>query len=232
MHADIAWPCSLHPSTQASLLALAKPFDCQRLTGSLPGVLYVSSGCLVTYAANASISNSLGLIFGRGCWLGTQSIHNPAYAPSERNETLLPTELLLFPRADIESLSEQEPEVFKFLFHIAQQVVRISLQMGSNTLFCLTTRIVYVLLELVAKNTAANTPVPSLNITQQRLSQITGISRPRVNEVLKELARTGEITIRRSELNITDMAALKARLHPFSLMYYDPVPHIQPPISG
>ncbi|MBL0559475.1 Crp/Fnr family transcriptional regulator [Aeromonas hydrophila] len=140
--------------------------------------------------------------------------------------------MLLFPRADIESLSEQEPEVFKFLFHIAQQVVRISLQMGSNTLFCLTTRIVYVLLELVAKNAAANTPVPSLNITQQRLSQITGISRPRVNEVLKELARTGEITIRRSELNITDMAALKARLHPFSLMYYDPVPHIQPPISG
>lgn len=227
MNNDIAWPCVLHPSTQASLLALAKPFDCQRLTGSLPGVIYVSSGCLVGYAANASMSNSLGLIFGRGCWLGTQSIHNPAYAPSERYETLLPTELWLFPRADVELLSEKDPEVFKFLFHIAQQVVRISLQMGSNTLFCLTTRIAYVLLELVAKNTAADPFASSLQITQQKLSQIAGISRPRVNEVLKELARTGEITIRRGGLDITDMASLKARLHPFSLMYYDPVPHIQ-----
>lgn len=220
----IQWPCQLSAQTQSELLAIAKPFDYRQLSAPMPGVLYVESGCLVGYATNSNVDASLGLIFGRGTWFGIQSINNPEYASSEIYEPLLPTRLLLLPKQDVEAMLDTNPEIYKFLFYIAQQRGRVSLQMASNTLFCLTTRVTYILLELIDKHGIHDTPLQEINITQQNLSHIVGISRPRVNEVLKMLADAQEIFIQRGKIVITDYAKLKARLHPFSLMYHDPAP--------
>lgn len=221
---SIQWPCSLSAKTQADLLAIARSFDYRQLSAPMPGVLYVASGCLVGYATNSNIDNSLGLVFGHGTWFGIQSIHNPEYASSEIYEALLPTRVFLLPKQEIEAMLEKNPEVYKFLFYIAQQRGRISLQMASNTLFCLTTRVVYILLELAAQHCPATNVSHEIKITQQSLSHIVGISRPRVNEVLKMLADAGEITIQRGKLVILNYSGLKSRLHPFSLMYHDPTP--------
>ncbi|MFC3913889.1 Crp/Fnr family transcriptional regulator [Pseudaeromonas sharmana] len=224
--AEIQWPCPLPDATKASLLQIARPFDPSRLMGPMPGIFYVLSGCVVGYATNEAMDNSLGLIFGHGSWFGIQYIDNPEYAPVELFETLLPTRLLLFPKDSLQFLLEKEPLVYKLLFFISQQIGRMTLQIGSNTLFCLTTRVTYLLLELARQHALVEDSHPVLKITQQRLSQIAGISRPRVNEVLNVLADAGEIAIRRGEILLLDFTAMKARLPQFSFMYHDPVPHI------
>ncbi|KAB7687057.1 Crp/Fnr family transcriptional regulator [Plesiomonas shigelloides] len=221
---NIQWPCVLSAETQAQLLSIAKPFDYRSLTAPMPGVLYVESGCLVGYATNSNIDTSLGLIFGHGTWFGIQSINNPEYASAEIYEALLPTRLFVLPKQEVEAMLDSNPEIYKFLFYIAQQRGRVSLQMASNTLFCLTTRVVYILLELITKHNFDNQQPQEIHITQQNLSHIVGISRPRVNEVLKMLADAEEIIIKRGKIVITDYAKLKTRLHPFSLMYHDPAP--------
>lgn len=223
---EILWPCPLPEETQSKLQAIAQPFDYKRLTGPMPGVFYVASGCLIAYTTNAATDSSLGIIFGRGSWFGIQSIDNPEYAPNELYDALLPSQLWLFPRQELERLLAQDQEIYKFLFYIAQQIGRITLQLGSNTLYCLTTRVTYLLLELANQHQLTEMPTPVITITQQTLSQIAGISRPRVNEVLKVLADANEIAVSRGEIQLLDIAALKARLPDISFMYHDPVPQV------
>lgn len=225
---DMQWPCPLPDETKSRLIAIAQPFDYKRLTGPMPGVFYIASGCLVGYTTNMTTDNSLGLVFGHGSWFGIQSIDNPEYAPSELYDALLPTQLWLFPRQELERLLAQDQEIYKFLFYIAQQIGRITLQLGSNTLYCLTTRVTYLLLELANQHPFTATQEPVLLITQQTLSQIAGISRPRVNEVLKLLSDAGEIAVSRGEIQLLDPTALKARLPDLSFMYHDPLPDIAP----
>ncbi len=221
--AEIQWPCPLQETTRQRLLSIAQPYELNWRTGPLPGVIYVATGCVVGYATNETMDNSLGLMYGHGRWFGIQSIDNPTYAPTSLYEALLPTELLLFPARELERLVEQDPEIYKFLFFIAQYIGRITLQLGSNTLFCLTTRIIYVLLELADKPTSLNEAQPLIHITQQSLSQIVGISRPRVNEVLKTLDGSGEIKLGRGEIRLLDIATLRARLPAMSYMHHDPI---------
>lgn len=220
---DIRWPCILPTATQESLLRIARQYDHSQLVGPLPGVFYVASGCLVSYATNTSMDNSLGLLFGRGCWFGIQSIHNTTYRPVHLYESLLPTKLILFPRDELESLLAEDPWIYKLLFYIAQYISRIELQMGSNNLHCLITRVAFVLLELAVKHALSNDRKLCIKITQQTLSQIVGISRPRVNEVLKFLADAGELLLNRGEITLLDLPALKARLPPPCFTYHDPV---------
>lgn len=226
--ADIQWPCSLSQASKERLLAIAQSYDYKQLTGPMPGILYVASGCLVGYTTNEKMESSLGMIFGHGCWFGIQGIGNPSYEPSGWYETLLPTELILFPKQELEQLLTQDPELYKLLFVISQHIGRMLLQLGSNTLFCLTTRVTYLLLELANHQPPKESSPPVISITQQVLSQIAGISRPRVNEALKVLADAGEIALGRGEIRLLAITELKARLPSFSYMYHDPIPSIAP----
>lgn len=211
LDAGIKWPCPLKKTTQERLLSIARPYDLNNLKNRLPGIFYVASGCLVGYATNKNMDNSLGLVFGAGCWFGIQAINNPDYRRKQIYETLYPTELWVFPREEVERLLEQDLEIYKFLFFIAQKTSSAVMQLGSNTLYCLMTRVTFILLELAQKATTDDDDY-IINITQQNLSQIAGISRPRVNEVLKELASCGEIRLGRREIALLNIQALRKRL--------------------
>ncbi|WP_421187417.1 Crp/Fnr family transcriptional regulator [Aeromonas enteropelogenes] len=219
---EIEWPCTLQPSTQAHLLAMLKPIEVRQLDSGLPGIIYVHSGCLVSYASSVTLDNSLGLLYGAGSWFGIQVIHNNRYNPQVMYEPLRPTQLFLLPKAEIERSLLKNVEIYKFLFFISQRIGRLSLQMGSNALHSLTSRIIYVLLELSAKNLESNASSLIIKITQQKLSQIVGISRPRLNEVLQDLVVSGELSLERGTIKINMPDKLKTRLHEFHLMFNDP----------
>ncbi|WP_421207333.1 Crp/Fnr family transcriptional regulator [Aeromonas sp. 601027] len=218
----IEWPCTLQQSTQAHLLAMLKSIEIRQLDSGLPGIIYVHSGCLVSYASNVTLDNSLGLLYGAGSWFGIQVIHNNRYNPQIMYEPLRPTQLFLLPKAEIERSLLKNIEIYKFLFFISQRIGRLSLQMGSNALHSLISRIIYVLLELSAKSSENNATPLTIKITQQKLSQIVGISRPRLNEVLQDLVVSGELSLERGTIKINKPDKLKARLHKFHLMFNDP----------
>ncbi|WP_421224194.1 Crp/Fnr family transcriptional regulator [Aeromonas enteropelogenes] len=220
---DIEWPCTLQPSTQERLLAMAKPIGIRDLEGTLPGIIYVRSGCLACYASNVTLDNSIGLLCGTGNWFGSQFIQNYGYSPQVMYESIRSTRLIYLPTVEIERFSLENTEVYKFLFFISQHMGRLSLQMGSNSLHSLTSRIIYVLLELLAKSSDNNKSSPTIKITQQKLSQIVGVSRPRLNEVLQDLVTSGDISLGRGVIKINDLNELKNRLHEFHLMFNDPI---------
>ncbi|WP_421315710.1 Crp/Fnr family transcriptional regulator [Aeromonas veronii] len=219
---EIEWPCTLQQSTKAQLLAMLKPIEIRQLDSGLPGIIYVHSGCVVSYASSVTLDNSLGLLYGAGSWFGIQVIHNNRYSPQVMYESLRPTQLFLLPTAEIERSLLKNIEIYKLLFFISQRIGRLSLQMGSNALHSLTSRIIYVLLELSAKNLESDVSSLTIKITQQKLSQIVGVSRPRLNEVLQSLVVSGDLSLERGIIKINNPDKLKSKLHEFNLMFNDP----------
>ena len=82
---------------------------------------------------------------------------------------------------------------------------------------------IYVLLELAARQTNVTGAKVSINISQTQLSTITGISRPRLNEVLKSIEQQGLVTIQRGKVSISDFEGLYERISPMNLMIRDPI---------
>ncbi|MGB1322737.1 MAG: Crp/Fnr family transcriptional regulator, partial [Vibrio gallaecicus] len=60
------------------------------------------------------------------------------------------------------------------------------------------------------------------------LSTITGISRSRLNEVLKGIEQAGLVTIQRGKVFISDIEGLYERISPMNLMMRNPVEDIKP----
>lgn len=218
---DIRWPCTLPPQLRDDFIDMAEPLDLKRLNDGLPGIVYIRSGCLTGYTFSENMDASLGMLHGHGCWFGIQSIH--ALPTPGIYEAITPTELVLFPKEKVESWLNRHPEGYQLLFFIAQHIGRILVQTGSNTLLSLTSRIIYVLLELANKAAPPNDVESRIKITQQTLSHIVGISRPRLNEILHVLSEQGAIRTERGTIVIRDPAGLKARLHSFSFQYHDPL---------
>ncbi|WP_421184795.1 Crp/Fnr family transcriptional regulator [Aeromonas enteropelogenes] len=144
---DIEWLCALSAQSRMYLLEIAKPCRDALFRTPLPGIFYVVSGCLVHYMTTPAANNSLGLVLGRGSWFGIQSIHCAEHI-YEIYEPMRPAKLLFFPKASIESLLRREPELYAFLFHIAQKMNRFGFQLTCNTLRSLMGRTVYALLHL------------------------------------------------------------------------------------
>ncbi|WP_080755629.1 Crp/Fnr family transcriptional regulator [Aeromonas hydrophila] len=219
----IEWPCTLKLSTKECLFDISQPVSVQELERDALGLIYVESGILIGYTTDINLENSLGLIHGEGEWFGVQTIFNDGYNPSVIYEMVSPGSLILFPKEKIMKILASLDEGYKFLFFISQRIGRLHLQMGSNSLHSLASRVIYVILELAIKSDLIHGQEYVITITQQRLSQIVGVSRPRLNEVLQDLAEKKNITISRGKIIVHNLDSLRDKLHSFLLMYHDPI---------
>lgn len=221
----LRWPGPLSEALQRQLLALAEPYDlvtmnCRQM--ALPGVLYMQHGSLAVMISNSEMDASLGLILGAGDWFGYQTLSLEPTQFFVLIEPLSPVAAYVLPRAKLQRLAEREPEVYKFLYFIGNRIHTSNLQLLLNSLHDLTSRLVYVLLELARSQPKAAGGEWTLTIAQQQLSFIAGISRPRLNQILKRLERDGEIRTQRGKILILDLPALRARINQVNLMFRDP----------
>lgn len=133
-------------------------------------------------------------------------------------EELEPVEVIFFPKDKIDQIAGKDPLVYKFLYHSSLESQQAWLKAQIVSLHNRETRVVYALLEVSRHTSQIQGSIVSVNASQKQLSSITGISRPRLNEVLKMLESNGEISVMRGAIHLLEIERLKQRLAPMSNM--------------
>lgn len=215
------WPCSLSTQLKRQLLDIAQQGKGLPNTQAFPGVYYITNGLATLSVLSENMSNSLGFVIGVNDWVGANSIGDidKMFLLSVELE---PLEYLFFSKKKVKQLSENNLEVFKFLFHCLNKIQPRFWQVSLTALHGKEVRIVYTLLSLAERKKTVKGAKISIKITQEQLCEVTGLSRPRINEVLKMIEKAHEISIERGIIHIIDITALGNRLNQLNTMFNDP----------
>ncbi|WP_060981440.1 Crp/Fnr family transcriptional regulator [Vibrio splendidus] len=229
---QIQWPCELSADLIESLIDIAvlktgvHSIEITQKFQNLPGVFYILSGSAGICFSTENMKSLSGGIIGRGDWIGALSIHADykLFAVAEEVEPII---MVLFPANKILELAERKCMVYKWLLHSGTKAQSIWMQAYLSSIHEKEQKTIYVLLELAARQTNIAGTTVSINISQTQLSTITGISRPRLNEVLKGIEQQGLVKIQRGKVFITDVEGLYEHISPMNLMIRDPVTEIK-----
>ncbi|ALO35201.1 hypothetical protein CMT41_11060 [Colwellia sp. MT41] len=224
---DIVWPCELSLSLKKSLLSIASIKHGVTSLGGSPkhpfcsDICYLFEGVAVLCTSTPNTSTTVGGVIGPQDWIGVGSM-DESDRPIYTTEEIVPVVLMAFPNKLLLNLAAQDSEVFKFLFYIAQALLKKWTQAAATVIHDKEMRIVYSLLELLVLHPKKGDVIPPIKISQQQLALLSGLSRHRVNEVLKELEIAEEIEIARGSLRIINLPKLAARLNNLNVSLRDP----------
>jgi len=224
---DIVWPCELSLSLKKNLLSIASVKQGISSLGGSPknpfssDLCYLLEGIAILNSSTQDTSTTVGGVIGPQDWIGVSGIDESS-RPVYTTEEIVPVVLMAFPNKLLLKLGEKESEVFKFLFYIAQKLLKKWTQAAVTVIHDKEMRIVYSLLELLVLHRKNDDVIPCIKISQQQLSFLTGISRPRVNGVLKELEVAEEIEIARGCFRIVNLPKLACRLNNLNVSMRDP----------
>lgn len=229
---QIQWPCELPQELIDSLVEIAvfktgiHSLEITQKFQNLPGVFYILSGSAGICFSTENMKSLSGGVIGKGDWMGALTIHAEynLFAVAEEVE---PISMILFPADKVLELAEEQCMVFKWLLHCGTRAQSIWMQAYLSSIHEKEQKTIYVLLELAARQNNIAGEFVSINISQTQLSTITGISRPRLNEVLKGIEQQGLVKIQRGKVFITDVEGLYERISPMNLMMRDPVAEIK-----
>lgn len=219
---DINWPCDLSIKLKSFLMSIAVKrvgVNCLGGTPSSPlaeGLVYCLQGSAIISWSSYDMRNKVGAVIGTQDWMGFLNIGekptNYVYSTIE----IKPVTCLVFPRIAILEYAQQDFEMYKLLFHIVKKIVPKWIQASITGLHDVELRVISALLDLVLLEPEIIDYQVEIHISQQQLSDFTGVSRPRVNEVLKHIERSGEIQIMRNKIQFNDIRALSKRLQYFN----------------
>lgn len=218
---NIQWPCELSDNLKRQLLNIARPCKGTPNIQKKTGIYYVTRGLSIMYYTTDYMNNNLGFVIGAHDWLGASRIPNNTKLFLQ-TIVIEPEEYLFFQNHKISQLAEINPEVYKLLYYCLANIQPVHLQGQLTSMQNKEVRVVYTLLALAKKKQTINGAKISLQITQEQLSLATGLSRPRINEVLKQIENSHEISITRGKICILDIIALGNRLDHALMMFYDP----------
>jgi CRP-like cAMP-binding protein len=213
---QIAWPCELSSETKLQLTAISRSVNSNN--ANLPanhwlmdGVYYLRQGMLTVTLTSDSDKQYVSTVIAKGDWFGVLAI--------ERSEPMVvatvevaPSSYWFFPAASIDKLAKGNAEIYKWLYFAACQFQPRLLGAMMSEHHSRRTRVVYVLLELSARQTTISGALPQLKVSQQKLSEICCLTRPRLNEVLKALQHQGLIVVQRGAIQLLDLAALEREI--------------------
>ncbi|WP_299136070.1 Crp/Fnr family transcriptional regulator [uncultured Vibrio sp.] len=230
---QIQWPCELPQELIDSLVEIAvfktgiHSLEITQKFQNLPGVFYILSGSAGICFSTENMKSLSGGVIGKGDWMGALTIHAEynLFAVAEEVE---PISMILFPADKVLELAEEQCMVFKWLLHCGTRAQSIWMQAYLSSIHEKEQKTIYVLLELAARQTNITGATVSINVSQTQLSTITGISRSRLNEVLKGIEQAGLVTIQRGKVFISDIEGLYERISPMNLMMRNPVEDIKP----
>ncbi|GEA51491.1 hypothetical protein VIN01S_22950 [Vibrio inusitatus NBRC 102082] len=231
MNSKIAWPCELPDSLTQALIASSIPlqgsdsllqFAHQVLSGSTEsinkGIAYISQGALSISFDSNHTQCSCAIIIGKNTWIDTE-ILSVSLQMGAIIEEIEPIEWLWFTESNILRLCSHEPLCYKLL-HFYKLAFRKywlrSQQISQHSKFI---RVAYILLELSETITVKQGAVPLIVLSQDQLALMTGLSRPRVNEVLNEFRDEGVITLSRGRVYIDNKQQLIEKM-PDGITFY------------
>ena len=226
-HDSIVWPCKLPDIVKRSILSTAqvrkgiKSLDVCQSRCQMPGVFYILNGSSGLCVATPDMNNSLGVVVGKGDWIGAHAIESneEIFLIAEEVE---PITMLYFSKSTISSLAEHDSMVYKWLYSCTRSEQKIWLQAMLSSIHDKSLRVVYLLFEFAKRIEIIRGSLICINISQYQLSSLSGISRARLNEVLKKLEYDGYIFLQRGKVYIKNISQLGDYLNEMNLMFQEP----------
>lgn len=214
---QISWPCELSEQTKAEILDLAIELEGIEKYATLldgdhqRGLFYCAQG-LGAFATTSLDNRPLAsFIFGKQMWVGAVAIE---IFPKINLYTceLEPIRSLFFPKKDLNELAKTNSEIYKLLYSIMRTNTPKLVQGMHLSFYGIEERIAFFLLELARSKKNTDLPRIEIKITQQQLSEIANVSRPRVNEVLNKFSQRELIELVRGKMIISNYAGLNKAL--------------------
>ena len=151
-------------------------------------------------------------ILGPGASFGEQALLSTAARRTAHIVALEPVVTRVMYRSDFEALRRRHPTVERFLVDaLAEQVRRLSGQVVDALYLHADQRVVKRLVDLASLYDVGRTAI-EIPLRQEDLASMAGITRPTANRVLRQLAATGVITVRRGRTTVLDQAGLRRLL--------------------
>ncbi|NKF49879.1 Crp/Fnr family transcriptional regulator [Shewanella sp. WXL01] len=234
---EINWPCKMDSNVQQKLLEASQPYQGIDVLNKMfddptfRGLLYCTKG--ISTMSNTRLDGQLlvSLVVGKGDWAGVNRIDDglaltpvkTALASLKANiavNEVQDSEFLYIPEKAIVELMQQDSSVYQFLFYLAKRMTNKLMQSSHISFFKPESKVIFYLTEMMRKVETPAGVKPSLSITQQLLSEIINVSRPRTNETLKALVNEGLIAIDRGRITLLDLPGLHQRIQSNEFEYY------------
>ena len=223
----IRWASSLSDKFKSKLVAIAQHktiastdhVSLQKLSSS--GVSYIIKGTAVVTMQTPSLKTINSMVFGPGDWFGDYQSQKDSIL-SFKFSLVGTIDIITFDNEKLQHLIHEDMETFRWLYYISYESKPKWLQSQLLSSEKKEVKIVYLLLELAVhqlRNSASNT---NLYISQQALSEMIGISRQRVNEVLINLQLMHYISLERNCINLLNLNGLGYLLNEVDLSIRDP----------
>ncbi|MDN2480776.1 Crp/Fnr family transcriptional regulator [Vibrio agarivorans] len=222
----ISWPCELSHTLQQKLLAIstplknaatlmqfatnviAKPYDSHQR-----GIAYISEGVISICFDSEQVQTQNSVILGKGVWIDSEMLI-AALQMGGFIEEVEPLKYLWFREDQLLTTCGQHHDYYKLLHHYKRPLNQQWLQAQHISQHVRDVRVAYLLHELALQTSTVLGAKPLLLLSQDQLAIMTGLSRPRVNEVLKKFKHDGLISQARGRIYIEDTTQLAAYLPP------------------
>ncbi|EGQ9880147.1 Crp/Fnr family transcriptional regulator [Vibrio vulnificus] len=184
------------------------------------GVNFLEQGTLAVCIQTPNLKTANCLVIGTGGWFGNYSDNRTSLSSFIFIE-IEPCRVINFDNTSLRQLAKSHDEIYKWFYSLTFESRDKWLQSQLINSESILVRVVYQLIEILVHKGIKTEPL-SLAISQQQLSEMTGIARQRVNEVLKRLERENSIKLNRVEILILDLPQLFLHLDGIDLSLRDP----------
>lgn len=221
----LRWTTELSPHLKQNLMSIARrkklKASCLDNSGLLnQGVNFLEKGTLAVCIQTPNLKTANCLVIGTGGWFGNYLDSNSSLSSFIFIE-IEPCLVVNFSNSALHQLAKRENEIYKWFYSLTFESRDKWLQSQLINSESILVRIVYQLIEILVHKGELTSPF-SIAISQQQLSDMTGIARQRVNEVLKRLEREGCIKLNRVEILILDLSRMYRHLDGTDLSLRDP----------
>lgn len=180
--------------------------------GDAPDGLYaIVSGCIRMETSQSGHGPTMLSLFHAGAWLGEVELFSGM--PRLTTLTVLrPAEYLFLPRAALDALAEENPDIWRCLGHLAAEHVALAVAgLDDMTIRNSSARLAAVILRLAGARLDGDpcSGVTELDVTQAELAEMSNLSRSMAAELLVELERQGLVARHYGGLGIRDLAGLR-----------------------
>ncbi|AYV23948.1 MULTISPECIES: Crp/Fnr family transcriptional regulator [Vibrio] len=222
---QLRWTTSLSPELSQELVSVAQRIsieDPALASSSLinRGINFIESGTLAICIQTPNLKTANCLLVGQDGWFGNYIDPNASLLPFIFIE-IEPCSIIHFSNQRLRPICEKNAEIYKWFYSLTFESKEKWLQSQLIYSANITERIVYQLIDILAHMNTKESMV-EISVSQQQLSDMTGIARQRVNEVMKELERNHLVTLYRGKIRIDSPQRLAAYMDGIDLSIRDP----------
>lgn len=222
---QLRWTTNLSAELSDELISVAKRITTEKLcldsTNLINrGINFVERGTLAICIQTPNLKTANCLLVGQDGWFGNYIEPSASLLPFIFVE-IEPCTIIHFNNERLRSICSRNNEIYKWFYSLTFESREKWLQSQLINSANITERVVYQLIEILAHIKDKRFPV-EISVSQQQLSDMTGIARQRVNEVLKDLERNHLVKLYRGKINIDSPHLLGNYLNNIDLSIRDP----------